>query len=137
MRFIIVLLRKLKIIDMKFKSLLTVNAVVSALFGLGFVFMTEMNFDMFGIESSAGALLMGRFFGAALLGFAVIQFFVRNTEGGASQKGVVTGMLAAWVIMLVCGLYGQLAGGMAALGWMNTAIEAIFILLYGRLLASN
>jgi hypothetical protein len=58
-------------ITMKVKFLFTIAAIVTFIFGLGFLIAASWTMNLFGITIDTAGVLMTQFLGAAFLGFAV------------------------------------------------------------------
>lgn len=70
----------------KIKHLFIINIITSLLFGLGFLFMTETQNTMLGIEDN---LLGFKYFGLALIGNAILLFFSINSEDNPARKAIL------------------------------------------------
>ena len=60
------------------RSLLTITAVVAILYGLAFVLIPDSINAIYGVPSAPHTALYTRFFGSALLGFGVINWFAKD-----------------------------------------------------------
>ena len=60
------------------RSLLTITAVVAVLYGLAFVLIPDTINALYGVPSAPHTALYTRFFGSALLGFGVINWFAKD-----------------------------------------------------------
>ena len=116
---------------MKLSTLLTIFAVVSGLFGLTFVFMPETAMSFYGVAISPGGALVARLFGAALLGYSVLSWSIRNVKDSEAQKAIVLAMFVGETVGFIVAFLGQLAGAVNALGWSTVAIYMLFALGYG------
>ncbi len=116
---------------MKLRALLVLTALVSLVYGVAFVLAPGQPLALYGITTGPGELLMGRFYGAALLGFAMLAWSARNVIDAAAQRAVVLGFLVFTVIGLVISVRGTLAGTMSGVGWSAAAIFLVFALGFG------
>ena len=116
---------------MKLSTLFTINAIVSAMFGLTFVFVPEIAMSFYGATLSPGGTLIARLFGAVLLGVAVLTWSARNAEESEARKAIVLSRFFCETTGFIVALLGQLAGAVNALGWSTVAIYLFFALGYG------
>ena len=113
---------------MTLRSFFTILAVLSFLFGIGFVLAPAQVLANYGIETSPALALVGRLFGGALLTLGVILWFARDFRDEAAVRAVLLGALLGDVVNLVVATMGTLSGTSNALGW-----STVVIYLYGTL----
>jgi hypothetical protein len=113
---------------MTLRTFFTVLAVLSFLFGIGFVLAPGQVLANYGIENSPALALMGRLFGATLLTLGVILWFARDFRDEAAVRAVLLGALIGDAVNLVVATMGTLSGTSNALGW-----STVLIYLYGTL----
>ena len=116
---------------MTLKNLFTVNAVVAILYGLGFLLVPETVLSLYGLDLSAGGLIITQYLGTAFIGFAVLMWLQRTKEHTDARRAVVLGFLIHFVIGLVLSVISALSGVMNALGWLNVVIYLVFTMGYG------
>ena len=116
---------------MKLGTVLTVNAIIALLFGLGFVLAPAATLAPYGLTTDDSGILVARLFGAAVLGYAVLTWSARNSEESAARRAIVLALFLSFGIGLVVSLVGQLSGLVNALGWSTVAIYLVFTLGYG------
>src|SRR5439155_21544286 len=80
--------------SMKREMFFAISGAVGALFGLGFLLMPEPSLAMYGSPTDANHLLLGRYFGSALLGFGLLIFLARDTKDATAIRA----MLVAGVV---------------------------------------
>ena len=109
---------------MTYKNFLTIASIVSFLFALGFVLMPGQLVSFYNVELNAGGILIGRLFGAALLGFGLLNWFGRDFSDSAVKQAVLTVNLAGDALGFIFALMGQLGGvpEVNALGWSTVLI---------------
>jgi hypothetical protein len=113
---------------MKLNTVLIIAAVVAFIFGLWFILAPVSAMNTYGTTlSEVGAQFLGRYFGAALLGYAFIAFLNRN----AASMGVRAGLFAAMVLGFAVSLWDKFAGGGNALVWLNVVIYLLLALGFG------
>jgi hypothetical protein len=115
----------------KLSTLFTIFAVVSAIFGLTFVFVPELAMSFYGVAISPGGALVARLFGAALLGYAVLTWFARNAGDSDARKAIILALFVGETVGFIVALLGQLAGVVNALGWSTVAIYLLLALGFG------
>lgn len=113
---------------MTLRSFFTILAVLSFLFGVGFVLAPGHVLANYGIETSPALALVGRLFGGVLLTLSAILWFARDFRDAAAVRAVLLGALLGDVINLVVATMGTLSGTSNALGW-----STVVIYLYGAL----
>jgi hypothetical protein len=113
----------------KLSNLLVVAAVIGAVFGLAFLVASGPVAAIYGVTLDRTGMLMAQLFGAALIAFAVLNWFARNVTDPEARQAVVLANLTGDVIGGVVILIGQLAGIANALGWSSVVIY--FLLAVG------
>lgn len=116
---------------MTLSSLLTINSVVALLFGFGFVLAPETLMSFYGATLNDAGILIGRLFGAALIGYASLAWFARNAENSGARRAIVLAYFVGFAIGFGVSLSGQLSGVLNALGWSTVVIYLLFTLGYG------
>ena len=112
---------------MTYKNFLTFASVVAFIFALGFILMPAQLVSFYNVTLNEAGVLIAQLFGAALLGFGVLNWSARSWEEGAATQAVLTANLAADAIGFLFSLIGQLGGvpGVNALGWSTVLIYLI------------
>ena len=116
---------------MKLNALMVVNAIVAGLFGIGFVLVPAQLLSQYGITTDAPFDLVGRLFGAALIGFAVLTWSARNASDSDARRAILLALFVADVIGFVVALIGQLGGVVNTLGWSTVAIYLLLAMGFG------
>jgi hypothetical protein len=107
---------------MTIKMLFTILAILSFLFGIGFVLAPDQALANYGIEHSPALALVGRLFGGALLALGVILWLARDFRDEAAVRAVLISTLVGGVVNVVVAIIGTLAGTTNALGWSTVLI---------------
>jgi hypothetical protein len=107
---------------MTIKTFFTILAVLSFLFGVGFVLAPDQVLANYGIEHSPALALVGRLFGGELLALGVILWLARDFRDEAAVRAVLVSTLVVGVVNLVVAIIGTLAGTTNALGWSTVLI---------------
>ncbi len=113
---------------MTLRNFLSVASIVAFVFGLGFVLVTLPLISLYNVTLNAGGVFVGQLFGAALIGFGVLNWFARTVTDSKGLRAVVLANLVGDALGFVIALLGQLAGvgGVNQLGW---SVVAIYLLL--------
>ena len=118
---------------MKLSTMFIVYAVISAIFGLSFVFVPGTSLALYGITPSPGGTTVVRLFGAALLEFALLSWFVRNAGDSEARKAIILALFVGEAVGFIVALFGQLSGVVNALGWSTVALYLLLTLGFGYL----
>ena len=110
---------------MKFKTFMLIYALVSILFGLGFVFLPGLVLSIYGVEADLSFRYIGQLFGAALVSLAVLAWSLKEI-GPEARKGGVLALLVGEVLGLILAVIGQLNGALNVLGW---SVVVVYLLL--------
>jgi len=113
---------------MKLSTLLPIAAVVAGVFGLAFVLVSGPLLSLYGITLDKAGTLVAQLFGAALIGFAVLNWFARGVTDREARQAIVLANLASDTVGFVMALIGQLAGVANALGWSTVALYLLLAL---------
>ena len=120
---------------MTYKNITTISSVVAFVFGLGFVFMPTQLTAFYNVTLNAGGALVGQLFGAALIGFGVLNWFGRHFSDDQAQQGLANANLAGDAVGFIFALLAQLNGvaGVNSLGWSTVAIYLLLALGFAYL----
>ena len=120
---------------MNYKLMFILNAIVALAFGLGFLFMPNVVLDQFGAEQYAATLLIGRFFGTAMVTLGAILWFVKDVTDEGVQKNLGMALLAGAVLGLIVTLIGVASSNavIRSNGWIAMVVYVLFGLGYGFL----
>jgi hypothetical protein len=113
---------------MKLKTLLIINAVIAAVFGIAFVLVPSQVGSLYGVEATAALDYMGRLFGAALIGYAVLSWSARNANESTARTAIVLALLIGNGVGFVVALIGQINQVPNALGWSTVVVYLLLAL---------
>ncbi len=113
------------------KLLMIINAIFALLFGLGFLLAPESLLSAYGATTDAELVQMARFFGSAMLGYALLTWFARKTEESEAQRAIILSLILSFAVGFVVALQGQLSGVVNTLGWFTVVLYLFFVLGYG------
>ena len=106
---------------MTIKTFFTIIAVLALVHGVGFVLVPEQVAASYGMAISASTVLMGRLFGAALLGLGLIFWFARDGSP-ESVRGVLIATIVGDTVGLIVVVMGTTAGTLNSMGWVAALI---------------
>jgi|SRR5712691_1502000 len=107
---------------MTIRMFFTILAVLSFLFGIGFVLAPDQVLANYGIEHSPALALVGRLFGGVLLTLGTILWLSRDFRDEAAVRAVLAGTVIGSSVNLVVAIMGNLSGTTNALGWSTVLI---------------
>ncbi len=122
---------------MSMKTYFAIFAVLSILFGIGFVLAPSQVLINYGIESSPAVALMSRLFGGTLLAMAVILWSARDFHDQAAVRTVLVASVISDVVNLIVAVLATTSGTINALGWTTVLIYLCGALGAGYFLAAN
>ena len=107
---------------MTIRMFFAILAVLSVLFGIGFVLAPAQVLANYGVEHSPALALLGRLFGGALLTLGIILWLARDFRDEAAIRTVLVAALIGDAVNLVVATLGTLSGVVNALGWTTVLI---------------
>jgi len=116
------------------KTLLIISAVVLAVFGLSFFLVPAQVLSIYdpAYEDNLTLEFAYRYFGAAALGLAVVQFFARNApQDSQALRAVLYGGFIGYAAALVVSILFQLSELALPSVWFNVALLGSFTLAFG------
>ena len=116
---------------MKLKTLMIINSVVAIVFGVLFVIVPAQAYSCYNITADEQLIYMGRLFGSALIGFAILTWIARNAADSDARKAILYALFAADCIGFVVSLIGQISNVVNALGWSTVVIYLLLALGFG------
>jgi hypothetical protein len=122
---------------MNLKTMLLVNSVVAAVFGLALVIVPGTVTATYGITADASLQYMGQLFGSCLVGIAVLCWYAADTPESEARTAICRALFVFNGVALVVSLVAQLRGVMNAVGWSAVAIYLLFALGWGYFLRAK
>jgi hypothetical protein len=116
---------------MKLNTLMVINTIVAAVFGIAFVLVPAQVIQLYGITVDAPLKYVGQLFGAALVGFAFLTWSARNATDSDARRAIVLALFVSDGVGFIVALIGQLAGVVNSLGWSTVAIYLLLALGFG------
>ena len=111
---------------MKFNTFMLIYAVVSLLFGIGFVLAPALVLSVYGVDADLSFRYIGQLLGAALISLGVLSWSVRSAGDSDVRKAVLSSLLIGEVIGFVLAVIGQMTGALNVLGW---SVVFVYLLL--------
>ena len=120
---------------MTYKNVLTVSAILSFLFGIGFMLMPSQLVMFYGVEVNDVGRYIAQLYGATLFGYGLLNWFARDFSEGSVQRAVLTANALTATLGFIFSLIGQLGGvgGVNALGWSTVLIYLLLAAWFGYL----
>jgi hypothetical protein len=122
---------------MRLNTLLLVAGLLALLFGLGFLLVPGPLLSGYGVTADPAAILMARFFGAALVQLGLVLYLTREVADPAGQRGIVLGSFLGSAAGLIVALMGQISGLVGALGWSTVLLYFLLLLGFGSFLIAK
>ena len=113
---------------MNAKTFLTINAVVTVLFGFAFVLAPTAAGAVYGVPPDPHTALILQFFGSALIGVAVVQWLGKDFRDWEAMRGVLIASAVGDVIGLGVNLLGTFHGLLNGMAWTTTIVYAVFLI---------
>ena len=107
---------------MTVRTFFAIFAVLSVLFGMGFVLAPAQVLANYGVESSPAIALMSRLFGGTLLAMAVILWSARDFHDAAALRAVLIGLCVSGGVNFIVATAATSSGTINALGWSTVLI---------------
>ncbi len=112
---------------MKLRTLFALDAVVSVLLALGFLLGPATMLKFMGLTQGKTEMLLAQILGAALIGFAALAWFGRQSADSQGLQGTLAAMISFNAIGFVVTLLGVMAQVTRAGGaWV---LVVVFLLL--------
>lgn len=116
---------------MDFKLVAKTASALSAPFGLAFLFAPAATAAAYGVQASDAALiLVGRYFGVAMLMYAAAAWSLAGLTADTAQRRASSGLALATGCGLVVSLMGVSAGTINTMGWGSVALYGAFTLAW-------
>jgi len=113
--------------NLKLKRFLALAAIITLINGVSYTLVPGALLPNYGLPPTPAAVLGFRLFGAALLTFGLILWFLRESREWVAIRGLLIGASVGNIAGLIVSAWATLAGVMNGAGWL-------FVLTYGLLL---
>ncbi len=115
---------------MRSSTAFLIGAVLALVFGIGFLLTPAFVLSVYGVSGDVPTVLVGRFFGVALIQLGVTLWLLKETRDAATQRGLALGGVVGAVAGIVVSTMGTMAGTLNSMGWSVVAIYVILLLAY-------
>ncbi len=120
---------------MNYRFMFTINAIVAALFGAGFLILPDFVLSQFNAEIYVIVNYVCRFFGGTLLLLAWFLWMLKDMANAKLQRTmaiVLLGYSAAGFVLAIMGMTS--IGVLRTNGWVLLVVYGLFVLVYGYML---
>jgi hypothetical protein len=116
---------------MKLRTLMVINAIAAAVFGVSFVLWPGQVLAQYGHSADAALKYLFQLVGAALIAFAVLTWSARNAADSVARRAILLSMFVGNAIAFIVALLAQLGGVENELGWSTVAVYLLLALGFG------
>jgi len=113
---------------MKFKTIFTIHAIVPLVYGICFELVPSLLLSTYGVTQDPSSILMGRYFGVALIAIGLVCWFARVVTDTTARRAIVLGLLISNIIGVIVSVQGTLSGVMNSVGWTAVGIYVLLTL---------
>src|SRR5262245_60880925 len=112
---------------MSYKNFTTLASILGFIFALGFTLMPAGLLTLYNVTLNDAGILIAQLFGAALLGYGVLNWLARDFDDDDAQKAILAANFAFDAVGFIFSLIGQLGGvkEVNSLGWSTVLIYLI------------
>ena len=114
----------------KFKRFLAIAAIVTLFNGLLYTLAAQLALPTYNLTPTPAAVLGFRLFGAALLSFGLILWFLRESREWIAIRGLLIGASVGNIVGLIVSAQATISGVMNGSGWLFVATYGILLLCY-------
>ncbi len=115
---------------MKFKTLLTINAILAIGTGLAGVLIPDRLLSNYGVSLARMGLVIYQFWGTTLIGLGMLAWFARNIKDSGLQRAIALSLLITNALSCFMAIRGQAAGA-NDFGWSTVALFLFLTLGFG------
>ena len=116
---------------MKFKTVMSIKAIVCLGFGPLLLFVPGWFLELLGTSFGPGAAFTARLYGAALFGNLLLTWLARNTNDNTARRAISWHLCVYDAIGLAVTLSILIRGGLNLLGWGIVLVYLFFTLGFG------
>ena len=118
---------------MNYHTLFLINALITALLGLGCLVTPSIVLGQFGVDGYAATKLVSQFLGTALLALGLLLWFAKDVSDANLQRGMGVALLTGAAAGLALTLAGAVSGVLRTNWWFVALIYLVSGLAYGYL----
>jgi hypothetical protein len=116
---------------MKRNTLIIIMALLSLVWGAGFILAPKPMWAMYGISLDAGGAYISRELGTIFFMLGLILWFARKYPDSQVMNAIVLGLFVGNVLGFVVTLIGQFSTSISLLGWVGAGLYAILAAGFG------
>jgi hypothetical protein len=120
---------------MNLKTMFVINAILTGVFGLGFLLAPEFLVASFGAQIDLAGAMIARAYGSTHLAAAFISWLIRNNNSSYTRRVIAFGFALEHTLIALVLLFGVLSGVLNATGWSSVVIDlllAIGFFVFGK-----
>ena len=110
---------------MKFKTIFIIHAIVPLAYGICFELVPQLVLSIYGVTQGPGEILMGRYFGVALIGIGLLCWLARDVTDANARRAMILALLISDTIGVIVSVQGTLSGVMSTVGWSAVGIYVL------------
>jgi hypothetical protein len=115
---------------MKLTTLLTITAIISVFFALGFLLTPNLILGLYGVTTDGSGMFIARLVGAAGSMFAVLAWLARGHTLAEARRAIVPAFLIAFLLQTIVFAVGTITGVFNALGWVIVILVGLFTVAF-------
>ena len=110
---------------MRLNVVLIATTVLAGLFGLGFLFLPNQMLSLYGMQTDASGIWMGRYFGLTMVGIAAVAWVLRGVQDGQLQRQIAMAFLGFELLGLLVSLWGVFSPEGTSMVWLSVVIYGL------------
>jgi Ca2+/Na+ antiporter len=116
---------------MKLNTLILIMALLSLLWGAGFILLPEAMWSLYGLALDSNGIYVSRELGAVFFMLGMILWLARNITDSKTQRAMALGLFVGNALGFVVTLIGQFTTGVNAMVWVGAVLYALLALGFG------
>ena len=116
---------------MKLNILILIMALLSLLWGAGFILLPGAMWSMYGLTLDSSGIYVSRELGTIFFMLGAILWFARKDSGSQALRAIVLGLFIGNVLGFVVTLIGQFSTGVNAMGWVGAVLYLLLAFGFG------
>jgi hypothetical protein len=116
---------------MKLKTLMTINAVVTAIFGVAFLFVPGRVVSMYGVQGTPALNYLGQLSGSSLISVAVLAWMARGVVESGARRAIILSFFVLYGIGFILSLIAETRDVIGSLGYSSVALNLLFAVGFG------
>lgn len=114
---------------MKLNTLIVIMALLSLIWGAGFILVPTFFWSLYGLSLDAGGEYMSRQLGVVFFMLGLTLWLVRKEKSPVALRAITIGLFCGNALGLVVALIGQFSARISMLGWVG--VVSYFLLALG------